>query len=339
MSKLTDFTSYADAQREFAPARLWDLFDGDRERLNIAHECIDRHAGAEHPALIVAHADGADEVLGFDLLAATSSRFAHWLESRGVPGRRPGRRDARPGRRVLCRRSSARSSEARSRCRCSRCSGRDGVRLRVQDCAPQLLITNAEKAQMLAGEASRTRVVVADADFMRALEAFPARFEPTTRADDLRDLPVHLGHDARTARRGQAHAPRARHADARRALRHGPAARATASSAPRRRPGDTACGTARSRRSRSASPSARISGKFNAERLLRALQDHAFTNLSAAATHYRMMRTSGVAPNYSYVLRQALVHRRADRQRDRELRRSRPSAARPAACTARPRSA
>ena len=84
MSKLTDFTSYADAQQQFAPARLWDLFDGDREHLNIAHECIDRHAGAEHPALIVAHADGSDEVLGFDALAASSSRFAHWLAARGV---------------------------------------------------------------------------------------------------------------------------------------------------------------------------------------------------------------------------------------------------------------
>ena len=45
MTKLTDFTSYADAQANFASAKLWELFDGDRERLNIAHECIDRHVG------------------------------------------------------------------------------------------------------------------------------------------------------------------------------------------------------------------------------------------------------------------------------------------------------
>ncbi len=43
-------------------------------------------------------------------------------------------------------------------------------------------------------------------------------------------------------------------------------------------------------------------GKFNAERLLRALHDHRFTNLSAAATHYRMMRNSGAAANYTYFL-------------------------------------
>ena len=45
-----------------------------------------------------------------------------------------------------------------------------------------------------------------------------------------------------------------------------------------------------------------FSGKFNAERLLQALHDHRFTNLSAAATHYRMMRNCGAAPNYAYFL-------------------------------------
>jgi len=43
-------------------------------------------------------------------------------------------------------------------------------------------------------------------------------------------------------------------------------------------------------------------GRFDAERLLRALQDFQTTNLSAAATHYRMMRQSGAAPRYHYSL-------------------------------------
>ena len=45
--QLTTYTSYADAQEHFSSAGLWDLFDGDRQRLNIAHECIDRHADGE----------------------------------------------------------------------------------------------------------------------------------------------------------------------------------------------------------------------------------------------------------------------------------------------------
>ena len=173
MSKLTDFTSYADAQREFSPAKLWDLFDGDRERLNIAHECLDRHAGAEHPALIVAHADGADEVLGFDALAASSARFAHWLDTRGV---QPGDRVAvmlDPGVAFYTAVFGAIKRGAIA-VPLFTLFGKDGVRLRVQDCAPRLLVTNPDKAQMLAGEGGPD-VVVADAAFLRELEAFPAR--------------------------------------------------------------------------------------------------------------------------------------------------------------------
>jgi acetyl-CoA synthetase len=43
MTRLTDYTSYADAQRHCSPSALWALFDGGRESLNIAHECVDRY--------------------------------------------------------------------------------------------------------------------------------------------------------------------------------------------------------------------------------------------------------------------------------------------------------
>jgi len=70
MAMLTEYTRYADAQLEFSTAQLWALFDGDRERLNIAHECIDRHAGdASRFAVRIAHADGADEILTFREIA------------------------------------------------------------------------------------------------------------------------------------------------------------------------------------------------------------------------------------------------------------------------------
>jgi acetyl-CoA synthetase len=44
-------------------------------------------------------------------------------------------------------------------------------------------------------------------------------------------------------------------------------------------------------------------GRFDPERLLRALQDCRTTCLSAAATHYRMMRQCGAAPRYRSTLR------------------------------------
>ena len=78
MAKLTDYTSYADAQAHGNSGALWELFDGDREYLNIAHECMIRHAdGSARTAVRIAHANGTDEILSFDDIAAGSARFAH----------------------------------------------------------------------------------------------------------------------------------------------------------------------------------------------------------------------------------------------------------------------
>ena len=79
MTRLTDSTDYGFAQANYGPERLWDFFDGDRTSLNIAHECIDRHATDDRRiAVRVAHADGRDEAITFREIAGWSSRFAHW---------------------------------------------------------------------------------------------------------------------------------------------------------------------------------------------------------------------------------------------------------------------
>jgi hypothetical protein len=90
MARLTEYTRYADAQAHANSQALWELFDGDREQFNIANECIVRHAdGSGRAAVRIAHADGSDEILSFDQLAAGSARFAHWLDKNGIqPGDR-----------------------------------------------------------------------------------------------------------------------------------------------------------------------------------------------------------------------------------------------------------
>ena len=90
MAILTEFTSFTDALVHANSAALWELFDGDRKHLNIAQECVTRHAdGSGRTAVRIAHADGTDEILSFDEIAAGSARFAHWLEENGIkPGDR-----------------------------------------------------------------------------------------------------------------------------------------------------------------------------------------------------------------------------------------------------------
>jgi acetyl-CoA synthetase len=301
MPRLTDTLRFSDAQGQFSSARLWELFDGDRERMNIAHECIDRHARTDggRTAVIVAHADGRDESLSFTEVAQASSRFAHHFEALDV---QPGDRVA-----IMLEPSLAFYAALFGAIKCGAIAvplftlfGPDGIRLRVGDCAPRLLVTNAEKAPQCEG-LTGVQVIVADAALSTALAALPRHYEPRTRADDLaifqytsgttRELPEAVKHSHRAIvtlmvaalygiglRPGDRYfcpsSPAWGHG-----LWHGTLA-------------PLALGIT----------IGAYAGRFDAERLLRALAEHRFTNLAAAATHYRMIRRSNAAPRYHYAL-------------------------------------
>lgn len=299
MPRLTDFTRYADAQANFSPDKLWELFDGDRGALNIAHECVDRHAAPGATALIVAHADGSDETITYRELSQDSSRFAHWLERQGV----------QPGDRVAVMLEPSRGFYTAMFGAIKRGAiavplftlfGPDGVALRVRDCKPALLVTNPEKAAT--AQDLDTRVVVFDDRLYGELEPLPATYAVDTRADAMavyqytsgttRELPEAVKHPHRAivtltlaALYGTGLRPGDRFfCPSSPAWGHGlwhgtlaPLAMGLTVGA--------------------------YSGRFNPERLLQALSKHGFTNLSAAATHYRMVKNSGAADRYGYALR------------------------------------
>ena len=83
MPKLTELTTYDDVMRSFSWDRLWELFDGDRERMNLAHECLDRHRD-RGPAISVKFADGHSEHYDYVTLSELSCRFANWLTALGI---------------------------------------------------------------------------------------------------------------------------------------------------------------------------------------------------------------------------------------------------------------
>ncbi len=300
MTRLTDFTRYDDAQRHFNGAGLWALFDGDRERLNIAHECVDRWAkDPARMALRIAHADGAPETITFAALSAAASRFAHWLRAQGIER---GDRVA-----IMLEPSAPFYAALFGTMKAGAVAvplftlfGPDVVRLRVDDCQPRLLLTNANKAAEL-GALPSVRTVVADADFMAGLDQFSDWYEPNTRTDDMAMYQYTSG----TTR------------DVPEAIRHTHRAVVVVANAALYgtgiRPGD-----------RFFCPSSpawghglwhgtlaplglgvetgTYSGRFDPAVLLRALADFGITNLSAAATHYRMMRNSGVARDFQYAI-------------------------------------
>ncbi|WP_431281442.1 acyl-CoA synthetase [Humitalea sp. 24SJ18S-53] len=300
MARLTDSTDYGFAQANFSSEALWDFFDGDRASLNIAHECIDRHATDDHRVAVrVAHADGRDEVITFREIARLSSQFAHWLEARGVG----------PGDRVAIMLDPSLAFYAAMFGAMKRGAiavplftlfGPDGVRLRVADCTPRVLLTNKEKAATAEGIPG-VEVVVADEAWSAKLAALPTTWQVATRGDDMalfqytsgttRELPAAVKHTHRAIvvlmmaalygtgiRPGDEFfcpsSPAWGHG-----LAHGTLA-------------PLALGVT----------TGTYAGKFDPVRLMRALQDYRITNLSAAATHYRMMRTSGRAPEFRFAI-------------------------------------
>lgn len=300
MAKLTELTSHVDAQAHATSAALWELFDGDREQLNIAHECMNRHAdGSGRTAVRIAHAEGSDEILSFDVIAAGSARFAHWLEENGIL---PGDRIAfmlEPSLPFYISLFGAMMMGAIS-VPLFTLFGLDGLRLRVDDCKPKLLITNSEKAGM-ANQVEGIRVVVADTGLLEEISGFSDSYQTSTRANDLavfqytsgttRELPAAVKHTHRSLvtlmfaalygtgiRPGDEFfcpsSPAWGHG-----LWHGTLA-------------PLALGVT----------TGTFAGRFDAARLMKGLQDYKITNMSAAATHYRMMKNCGKAGEYRFAI-------------------------------------
>jgi acetyl-CoA synthetase len=81
--KITEYKTYKEAEELFSWDKVWDLFDGDKAYFNIAHECIDRHVG-KGTAARIKFADGHSEQYTFDEISNLSSQFAHALKEEDI---------------------------------------------------------------------------------------------------------------------------------------------------------------------------------------------------------------------------------------------------------------
>ena len=296
MARLTDYTDYADAQRHYSKEALWALFDGDRERLNIGHECVDRH-NRDAVAVRIAHDDGTDETITFSALADTSNQFANYLLNSGM---------AKGDRVAIMLEPSLPFYVALFGAMKAGCVavplftlfGPDGLRLRIDDCMPKLLVTNNALAH-LSADNDDIKTVVADDKFMSALDAESSEYMPQTTSADMamyqytsgttRELPAAVKHRNRavvTVILAALYGTGIRPGD-----------RFMCPSSPAWGHGlwhgtisPLALGVS----------TASYAGKFDPMRLMRAIQDYEITNIAAAATHFRLMKNSGEADNFTF---------------------------------------
>jgi acetyl-CoA synthetase len=288
--------SYRAAHEGFSWKALWDLVDGDRERLNLGHECVDRHVG-RGPALRLQFADGHREEHDFDTLAAWSSRFANFLEREGIER---GDRVAIMLEPSLAFYGALFGTVKRGAIAVPLFTlfGPDGVSLRLDDCAPRMLVVERD-ATAWQDRFPHVRVLAADDDLAGCLDRESAAYVVSTAADDLavfqytsgttRALPEAVRHTHRSvvtlmiaALYGVGLEPGDRYfCPSSPAWGHGlwhgtiaPLALGIAAGA--------------------------YSGRFEAGRLFEALAAFRIDNLAAAPTVYRLLRGSGLASSYPF---------------------------------------
>ena len=219
--------------------------------------------------------------------------------------------------------------------------GPDGIRLRVAGLHAAAPARQRRRRPRSRDGIPGRDVVVADDAFMAGPRALPRPLRRRPRAaDDLavfqytsgttRELPEAVKHTHRVHR----------HADGRRALRHRPPARRSVLLPVVARVGPRALARHARRRSRSASRSAPSPASSTPSGCCRRCTITEFTNLSAAATHYRMMRNCGRGADATrYAIRKLSFTGEPIDSETARLRRGDVRRARSAACTARPRSA
>jgi acetyl-CoA synthetase len=181
MSSLLDIRSYPEALRAFRWDALWGLFDGDRSRLNLAHECVDRHV-ERGTALRIKREDGRTEAHSFPELAVWSSRFAHFLARRGVER---GDRVAIMLDPSLPFYGALFGAVKRGAIAVPLFTlfGPDGVAARVEDCRPTLLVVEREAPRWRARFPGLD--VVAVDEVVERLAGEPEHYAASTAAADL----------------------------------------------------------------------------------------------------------------------------------------------------------
>jgi acetyl-CoA synthetase len=296
---IVDLQSYDEVIREFSWARLWELFDGNEARMNLTHECIDRHR-SRGTAVSVKFADGHSEHYGFAELSDLTGRFANWLGRRGLV---KGDRVAvivDPSRAFYVGMFGAMKYGAIS-VPLFTLFGPEGLALRINDCQPRLILTQGQP-DVLRAQFPDAQVVETNEAFWAALAAENSAFTPETASSDLalfqytsgttRELPEAVRHTHRAvvtlmvaALYGVGLRPGDQYfCPSSPAWGHG-LAHGTIS--------PLALGI----------HTASHSGKFDAARIFEALQDFTVTNVAAAPTVFRMLRNSGLRDRYRIDLR------------------------------------
>ena len=292
-----DYKTYAEAKERFRYSARWTVFDADRERLNIANECIDRHP-KEEEAVRIQFAGGHRQVYTFGEMSRLTSQFAHLLSRKGVNA---GDRVAvilNPSQEFYVTLFGTLKRGAVI-VPCFPAFGPDAIEYRLNQSAARMVVTSEENASSISGVPASH--IVMGHELRELLQGQPEEYKTETSSDSLAVIQFSSGTTG---------APKMV------PYRHAAATLAAVNvkiSAGLRQDDRYFCPS---------SPAwghgiwfgtiaplvfgravGAYSGKFRAEMLLEALEEFEITNLSAAPLVYRMVKECGKIGEYRLRLR------------------------------------
>ena len=292
--RITEYRTYDEAVENYSFDQVWELFDGNQEKFNITHECIDRHKG-KGIAVRIKFENGQSEQYNFDEISRLSSQFSNALESLYVDF---GDRVAIMMNPSLEFYVSLFGTLKRGAIvvPCFPLFGPEALRQRLNDSAAKILVTSSDKTNLVGGK-SKVGLITGGAQFKKLIEKQSDKYEANTSSKDISVYQYTSG-----TTRKYAEAVKHYH---RSIVPLMPAA---------------IFGRGLSRGDRFFCPSspawghglwvgtfaplalgisiATYSGKFDVAKLLDALEEFEINNISAAPTIFRMIKKAGVLDNY-----------------------------------------
>lgn len=176
-----EYKTFKEAQKMFKWSERWKVFDGEKENLNIAHECVDRHPKKDI-AIRLKKSDGSREVYTFEEISRLTSQFANMLERRGVKPRDRVAIMVNPSLEyyVSFYGTLKRGAVAVP---CYALLGSDGVDYRLRESNAKIIVLDQEKAKLI-NPGSVSSIIIAQ-ELRGLIQNEDEHYEPKTSADML----------------------------------------------------------------------------------------------------------------------------------------------------------
>jgi acetyl-CoA synthetase len=289
-----EYNTYEEAKKNFRWSERWGVFDGNKQKFNITHECVSRHA-SEEIGIRIKFDDRHKEIYTFKEFDRLVSQFANLLE----------RLDIRKEDRIVLLLPPSLEyyvsmfgtlKRGAVVVPCSPLFGPEAISFRIENSKANAIVTNKNRVSLIDKRFASTLQMIEAGQLLQEIRREKETYEPDTSAGTLAMMQFSSGTTG-------APKPVMYH--------HG----ALTVSAPQIKfqvglqpddnffcPSSPAWGHGIWFGTMSPLIFGRAigaySGKFNAEILLEALEEFEITNISAISSHYRLIMNSGKIDHY-----------------------------------------